>query len=309
VQDSSSPLKTADQILSIKIEAQPKGYTIDILPTQLPEATLGTPYVSPTIQAVIGIPSIQLPVTWAIGAGTLPSGLGIIPDPNDSSKARIEGTPAGSPGTYTFTITALEFHHSGIAKLDLTLTVKLPPSSSSCETSGNGLTIINTSLPVGVVGVPYTATLTAVRVSSPQTPATGLIWSICNGNLPEGLEINPSTGEIQGTPTKATSDSVDNSFIVKAIDPSTGDSTISLYNTANNIVIMELPGNPPGNIDTRTTASKTRVDGFDLGILKRAFGSSRGTGRWNVIADLNKDGVINGTDLNILAPNFGKVSK
>ena len=72
-------------------------------------------------------------------------------------------------------------------------------------------------------------------------------------------------------------------------------------------MIINIPGTPPGNIDIKTSASKNRVDGFDLILLQRAFGGTAMNGRWNPVADLNHDGVIDGRDLSVLAPNFGKV--
>src|ERR1035441_8777879 len=53
------------------------------------------------------------------------------------------------------------------------------------------------SLPPGVVGAPYSATLGVVRGTG--TPP--FTWSITSGSLPPGLSLNSSTGAITGTPT------------------------------------------------------------------------------------------------------------
>src|ERR1019366_6054717 len=53
------------------------------------------------------------------------------------------------------------------------------------------------SLPPGVVGAPYSATLGVVR----RTGTPPFTWSITSGNLPPGLSLNSSTGAITGTPT------------------------------------------------------------------------------------------------------------
>jgi hypothetical protein len=47
-------------------------------------------------------------------------------------------------------------------------------------------------LPDATVGTPYSTTLAA-------TP-TGGTWSIVYGSLPVGLTLNPTTGQISGTP-------------------------------------------------------------------------------------------------------------
>lgn len=60
-----------------------------------------------------------------------------------------------------------------------------------------GLSITTTTLPAGNVNVPYSATVVAKGGKSPYT------WSIKSGNLPTGLSLNSSTGEVAGTPTVA----------------------------------------------------------------------------------------------------------
>ncbi|MBZ0113751.1 MAG: hypothetical protein K8J08_14895, partial [Thermoanaerobaculia bacterium] len=49
-----------------------------------------------------------------------------------------------------------------------------------------------------------------------------------------------------------------------------------------------------------------RVDGVDLVLLARAFGTTVGETRYDSDADLNDDGVIDGKDLAVLATTFGE---
>ena len=51
-----------------------------------------------------------------------------------------------------------------------------------------------------------------------------------------------------------------------------------------------------------------RVDGTDLVIFGRSFGSQRGETNWNADADFNADGHVDGLDLAVLASNFGRTS-
>ncbi|HEV8583212.1 MAG TPA: dockerin type I domain-containing protein, partial [Thermoanaerobaculia bacterium] len=49
-----------------------------------------------------------------------------------------------------------------------------------------------------------------------------------------------------------------------------------------------------------------RVDGTDLILFGRAFGSFPGDRNWNDNADFNNDAKIDGSDLAVLASNFGR---
>lgn len=70
------------------------------------------------------------------------------------------------------------------------------------------LSIITTSLANGTVGSAYSETVYATSGTSPYA------WSISAGSLPNGLNINNSTGVISGTPTAEG----DNSFTVQVTD-------------------------------------------------------------------------------------------
>ncbi|MFC1859490.1 PKD domain-containing protein, partial [Thermodesulfobacteriota bacterium] len=57
----------------------------------------------------------------------------------------------------------------------------------------------------------------------------------------------------------------------------------------------------PGDLN-----SSGRVDGYDLIIFSRAYGSSTGDSNWNPAADLDANGTIEQADLDILSFHFGK---
>lgn len=69
------------------------------LDAELPHATIGTAY-STTLTAVWG----TAPYTFTVTVGALPSGLSL------ASGGAITGTPSGSPGTSTFTVTVTDAH-------------------------------------------------------------------------------------------------------------------------------------------------------------------------------------------------------
>lgn len=60
----------------------------------------------------------------------------------------------------------------------------------------------------------------------------------------------------------------------------------------------------PGDID-----ESGRVDGLDLIIFSRAFGTDEEDAEWNPSADLNLDGAVNDADLSILRDYFGRMAR
>lgn len=76
-------------------------------------------------------------------------------------------------------------------------------------------TITTTDLPNGTVDTAYSQTLTADGTA----PIT---WSVTGGDLPDGLSLNESTGEISGTPTAETAEK-DFTFTVTATNDAGSD--------------------------------------------------------------------------------------
>lgn len=71
------------------------------------------------------------------------------------------------------------------------------------------------------------------------------------------------------------------------------------------VEVVKSISEPAGNIDAVSPGSETRIDGHDLYVLKRAFGSIPGDLNWNPLTDLDGDLDIDGDDLVILASGFG----
>ena len=114
--------------------------------------------------------------TWSVTGGTLPAGLAV-----DPSTGEITGTPTTS-GTSTFTLQVTDQSGSTATQSE-SVTVLADPSITSGVLAG------------GEVGVPYDQTPTATGGSG------DLTWSVAGGSLPAGLTLDPTTGEITGTPT------------------------------------------------------------------------------------------------------------
>jgi titin len=116
------------------------------------------------------------PFTWSVTTGTLPAGLTL-----DSSTGEISGTPTAS-GTASFT---------------LEVTDSLGGTGTQVESfSISGVpSLTSPSVPNGEVGVAYDVTPTVTAGTGPFT------WSVTGGTLPAGLTLDPTTGEISGSPT------------------------------------------------------------------------------------------------------------
>jgi hypothetical protein len=97
----------------------------------------------------------------------------------DSATGIVSGIPSAS-GSYTITFKVTDSQQRQTEK-DFIILVVSP------------LNITTSSLPLGTVGVIYSATLTALGGAAPLT------WSV-TGALPAGLSFNTSTAIITGTP-------------------------------------------------------------------------------------------------------------
>jgi len=108
-------------------------------------------------------------VTWSTTAGTI-------------SSAGMFSAPATTANTSVVVTATSVAQSSTSASANVTLTTK-----------SSGPTITTTSIPSVIIGSPYTADLSATGGAVPYA------WSIASGSLPGGINLNRSTGLINGT--------------------------------------------------------------------------------------------------------------
>jgi large repetitive protein len=186
------------QALSITINlANPPVITT----TALPGGTVGQVY-NQTLQATGGIGIL----TWALSGGSLPAMLSLSPD------GVISGTPTNT-GTTNFTVRVAD-----------TLN-QFDTQSLSIAVSG-ALAITTNSLPNAEEGDSYRRTLQRSGGVAPFT------WSV-TPPLPDGLNLNASTGEITGTPEAGTEGTYDLTFTVQ-------DSSAPTPQTANKLLELRI---------------------------------------------------------------------
>jgi len=152
---------------------------ITVNPAALPNGTVGTPY-SQTVSGAGGTG----PYTFTVSSGALPTGLTL-----NTTTGVISGTPTGG-GTFPFTITATDANGCPGSRL-YSIAIAGPPA---CPV----ITVNPATLPPGVVGTPYSQTISAVGGTAPYA------FAVSSGFLPPGLTLNTAnmgTVVISGTPT------------------------------------------------------------------------------------------------------------
>ena len=190
---SGKPSKSGTFTFKVKVSdkngmSNEKKFTITVTATKV---TGTIPATSTRKASITWTPKASggtAPYTWTISAGKLPDGLSI-----NKSTGKIKGT-LSKAGAFTFTVKARDANGvEGTKSFSVAVT----------QTSVTG-------------SIPATATLTASYTGTPKASggAKPYKWSVSSGKLPDGLTINPNTGEIKGKPTKAKAFS----FTVKAKD-------------------------------------------------------------------------------------------
>ena len=143
---------------------------ITVTPATLPDPALSIPYTQS-----VGASGGSGTYTYAISAGTPPTGLTL------SAAGILSGTPTAS-GTFNFTVLATDaFGSTGTLAYTLVVPLVVGPAN----------------LPDGTRGIPYSQSITATGGTAPYS------FAVTAGALPSGLTLDTNTGVISGTPDTA----------------------------------------------------------------------------------------------------------
>ncbi|MCX6594231.1 MAG: putative Ig domain-containing protein [Acidobacteria bacterium] len=187
--------------------------------TTLATATVGAPYSDgPLVAGGTGTGRV-----FSITAGSLPTGLTLNP-----STGSISGNPTGAGGAYNFTLRVTETTPAQTATGQYTLLL-----------SGGPLALLASTLPNAVQGQAFN-----LPNAFPVTGGTGIgrTFTISEGSLPPGLNLEASTGRVFGTPSTL----IDANFEVTVTETG-GASSIRNYELISMLAAIPVWITSPGN--------------------------------------------------------------
>ena len=199
--------------------------------TTLPGGENGVPY-SEKLAVTGGV----APLKFTIASGTLPAGLSLGTD------GAIAGTPSGS-GTSQFSVQVAD-GATPPATLTQSFSITIAPAQP--------ISIVTSTLPQGLVGVLYNASISANGGIPPLT------WSLLSGTLPPGLTLTTITttsgtppvtttiGQISGTPTTQGTSNFTVEVQDSAIPQQTATQALSLTINAPSPLTITTPSLPGG---------------------------------------------------------------
>jgi hypothetical protein len=232
---------------------------ITVNPPALPNAVVGDTY-DQTVSASAAPPPDALPYKFAVTSGALPNGLSLNPD-----TGRITGPPLTTAGTFNFTITATDANGCpGSRPYSIVIApLAVPPCPPIVPITLSPLS----PLPAGVVGKPYSQTITA----SGGTPPYAFVVS----GLPTWLSHNETANTVTITGTAPTTPGLF-SFTITATDanlcPFTGAGAYS-FAIACPVITLSPATLPFAVADTPYTHSVSASGGA----APYAYAVSRGT--------------------------------
>jgi hypothetical protein len=144
-----------------------------------PTGGVGEPYFKQILGRTDGGNCDATKCSFVKIAGEFPPGISM------TSDGKVSGTPQ-KLGTWSFWLQLRGNYGGTPAEREFSLTINRIK-----------LRVVTAALPPVIKGTPYSQTVASEGGSGPKT------WSLAGGKLPDGLNLDASTGAISGTPTTA----------------------------------------------------------------------------------------------------------
>jgi hypothetical protein len=189
VTDSSAPMQVASKHFTLTVTPDPTT-TLTLTTASLPNGSVGVAY-----DAQFEGSGGSTPYRFTLADGALPPGIAL------TVNGKVSGAPS-TAGSFAFTIRLTESSvPAGWVERSYHISILPAPGQ---------LSITNSNLPSGRVGMSYGASLNATGGAAPYH------WSVTEGALPNGLTLEDD-GSFSGVPTAAGTFT----FTVKVTDSST----------------------------------------------------------------------------------------
>jgi large repetitive protein len=191
--------------------------TTTFAPLTLPNGTINVPYSQQITASGAGTGYV-----YALIGGSLPTGITLSPT------GLLSGTP-----TVTGLFTGLQVQATATSGCVGTQTYSL---TIQCPVA---ITLAPASVPNALLGVAYSTTVTA-------SPAGSYTYAVAIGSLPGGLTLNPSNGQITGTPTTAAGSPFNFTISATGPGPCVGSQAYSIAVACPTVSLTPAAGALPG---------------------------------------------------------------
>jgi hypothetical protein len=245
--------------------------------------------------AAAGIPSISQIVPQALTAGSGDTTVEVVGSHvNEATVVLWNGTALSTTlvndTTVSSPVESASIANPGTVELQLMNSVTGSKSDSvALSITGSGktssLSITTTSLPGGIVGTPYSASLVAIGGTTPYT------WQLTSGTMPAGISLQGSS--ISGTPTTAGTYSIGLTVTDKSKPAQSKFIALTIIISSKPVTVTPL--------SISTTSLAAAISGTTYSQTLQAIGGS-GTYSWSIASgrlpaglSLSAAGVISGT--------------
>jgi len=187
-----------------------RSFTTSAVPTVVIGTTTDITPTDALLNATVNPEGLATTVTFCFGTAANLSNCTQVP----ASQSPLVGVESDLPVTADLTgLTPATTYYARVTAVNANGSAVSTDTSFTTAPAPLQLTTLTGALPTGVVGVPYSKTLSAAGGTAPYT------WSVIGGLLPGGLTLNGSTGTVSGVPTTAGN----SSFTVRVTDANNQD--------------------------------------------------------------------------------------